>query len=144
MPLTFTSGNTLTFTLGSSGAKGDTGAPGTALSLIELEAGENIGTYKVVYSTGGLAYLADNSTSSHLGKIVGVTTESELSGEDITIQAYGPLEDATWTWSDGPIYLGSNGALTQTAPTSGFVLEVGRALTLIKFLVNPKIPFIFV
>ena len=38
--------------------------------------------------------------------------------------------DLFWNWTKGPVFLGTNGMLTQTAPTSGAVaVQIGRAIT---------------
>jgi hypothetical protein len=40
------------------------------------------------------------------------------------------MTDSNWSWTKGTIYLGTNGQLTQTAPSGGaFVVHIARALT---------------
>jgi hypothetical protein len=40
------------------------------------------------------------------------------------------MTELSWTWTPGePIFLGNNGMLTQTPPSSGFAIELGTAIS---------------
>lgn len=64
-------------------------------------------------------------------------------GGQVTVQTYGPMEEPSWTWTpDAPIFVGLAGALTQTRPTSGFVLEIATALSATMIFIDPKPPIV--
>ena len=69
---------------------------------------------------------ADNTNPAHLGKILGISESAADAGSLLTVCSFGELIESSWTWTlDGPIYLTTNGQLTQTAPTTGFLCAVG-------------------
>jgi hypothetical protein len=77
---------------------------------------------------GTLAYV-DNATSGDIGLCVGITITAASSGASINYQANGPIIYGGWSWVEGPIFVGLNGQLTQTPPTSGFIQRVATALS---------------
>jgi len=80
----------------------------------------------VVLDAAGEAIYADRSILSHRDKVLGVTTGAASAGADATIRTYGELTEPSWSWTlDEPVFLGLTGLLTQTVPTSGFVLRIG-------------------
>jgi uncharacterized protein YgbK (DUF1537 family) len=97
---------------------------------VSLTAGENLSALRAVTSNaGGQAVYASNDTLAN-AQVVGITSNAASAGTGVTIKTSGILTDANWTWTKGTVYLGTNGALTQSAPTSGaIVVHVGRALT---------------
>lgn len=126
------------FFVGPKGDKGDTGDAGGSLML---PAGEAINaTIPVVTDTLGRAIKASNLNPAHIGRVFGMTTSAALVGEAVNIVPIGMLENLTWTFSEGPIFLG-DGQLTQTAPTSGFLQIIGTALSATKISVNIQQPF---
>lgn len=97
---------------------------------ITRTAGENLSALRVVtLDANGDAVYATNATAN--GSVVlGVTITAANSGTAVGIRAYGLLDDNAFNFTKGPIFLGTNGTLTQTAPTGGAVIvHVARALT---------------
>ena len=87
---------------------------------------------KIVKDTGsGSVAYADNNTAGDENRILGITQQGQNSGGTLLIQTGGPIESDIWSWTpDEPIFLGSNGNLTQTPPSGvEFTLIVGFALT---------------
>lgn len=74
--------------------------------------------------------------------VLGITTNAANYGEPIGVQYTGELQDSGWSWNAGPIYCGINGTLTQTIPTSGFILVLGTAINSTTILINIKQPLI--
>lgn len=72
----------------------------------------------------GVYYLDPQVRVDALG-MVGITLESGTPGQTIQIQAGGSLEDTGWNWSQGLVFAGPNGTLTQTPPTTGWEIVVG-------------------
>jgi hypothetical protein len=53
------------------------------------------------------------------------------------------MTEAGWAWTIGsPVYLSANGTLSHTAPSSGFALVIGFALTATKIFIDIKQPII--
>lgn len=99
-----------------------------------------IGGQRVVYFTDSSINYADSSDLSQISKAFGLTLQATSLGF-IEVLTFGEVSDPSWNWSDGKVYLGSSGLLTQTLPTSGFLLEVGKALSATKLFVNPQLTF---
>jgi hypothetical protein len=127
---------------GPEGPPGPKGDPGTADITLTYNAGETLGGHRVVRIESGLVYYADNTTLAHAGKVIGITTGAVVSGSSTTIQVAGELEESTWSWSPGPVYLSTNGLLTQTPPATGFLQKIGTAITSTKILIRVIDPVI--
>lgn len=92
---------------------------GTALSALRA----------VTLNNSSQAVYATNTTLAN-AQVLGVTVTAANSGSPVQVRTIGIMTDNSWNWTKGPIYLGSNGALTQIAPTGGLVVaQIGRALS---------------
>lgn len=112
-------------TQGPEGPQGPAGAGGA--SSFSKTAGGSITIYKMlaVQNTGDVVH-ADKDTASDEDRLVGIALGNATIGNPVNVQNTGEVTNALWAWSVGaPIYLGVNGSLTQTKPTSGFVLRIG-------------------
>ena len=83
---------------------------------------------------------------SHVGKadvdasnVMGISTGSALAAQSVSIQPSGEMQESSWNWSPGPVWLGDNGLLTQTLPTSGLLVRIGIATAPTKLNVNPQV-----
>jgi hypothetical protein len=119
----------LEVTVASPGPQGPPGPSGTSSQSVNYPAGETLGGHRAVVIANGEAFYADKDTPSHAGQVVGVTTGAASAGNDVNIQFGGELEEPSWNWSPGPIYVDTNGQLTQTRPSSGWIMNIGVALT---------------
>lgn len=97
---------------------------------VSLTAGENLSALRAVTSNAsGQAVYASNNTLAN-AQVIGITSNAASSGGGVTIKTSGIMTDSNWAWTKGTVFLGTNGTLTQSAPTSGaIVVHVGRALT---------------
>ena len=97
---------------------------------LSLNAGEALSALRAVTSdSNGDAVYASNDTLAN-SQVIGVTETAASSGASVAIRTSGLMTDASWSWTKGTVYLGTNGALTQTVPTGGaFIVHVARALT---------------
>lgn len=104
-------------------------------------AGEALpGVTPVMAGDDGLFYVADMDDPDQAESFVGFTDRDYSAGTEATVQFTGAIENEDWTWDpQGRIYLGSDGALTQTKPTSGRILTVGFALTATMLLIAPEL-----
>ena len=107
------------------GGQGPPGPPGAAGGTMDLVAGIDLSGHRVVATdaNGQLAY-----SSGLYG--VGITQGASMAGDVATIRYGGMMDEPTWTWiPDQPIFQTGAGYLTQTPPSSGFVRQVGVALS---------------
>lgn len=87
---------------------------------------------------GGVIVPADNETADHSGKIRGLAIEAAAGGATFKLQTYGPYRWPGGTFTAGlPIYIGTNGALTQVRPTNGRAWKFGHADAATKIFINP-------
>lgn len=103
-------------------------------------AGQALSALRAVYADGDVYYAnhADLATIN----VVGITTNAASPGDTVTVQTSGALSDGSWSWTPGPIYVGSNGALTQIAPVVGYLMEVARAVSATDIVINLQQPII--
>lgn len=100
-------------------------------------AGQNLSALRAVTSNAlGEAVYASNDTIAN-AQVIGVTYTSANAGSVVTVITSGLFTDPIWNWTKGPVFLGTNGTLTQTAPTGGAILVyVGKALTATQILID--------
>lgn len=108
-------------------------------------AGETLSGHKAVILSGvNTVSYAHNQTLSHSHRVIGVTRGAATSGGDIFVARSGEdITEGSWNWSAGSvIYVGANGALTQTPPTSPavFSLIIGYAVTATSMHVQVREP----
>lgn len=103
--------------------RGPRGDPGGGVQRVASEA---VGGHRVVRGlASGEVALASASDASHVATLLGVTTGAAAAGGTLSITLIGDIEEGSWNWSPGPVYLGESGVLTQTAPTTGHLVQVG-------------------
>jgi len=113
------------------GQEGPPGPPGPAGdgSTITKIASTSIGGHRVVIASGSSgAAIADKDTPDHMHRVIGITKGAANSGSQVEIAGAGEMTEPSWSWSVGPVWLGSNGLMTQTPPTTGFLLMIGTAI----------------
>ena len=129
-------------TIGSKGLKGDQGVPGIPVG-VSFIAGEALGGHRVVIVDGssGLLFYADSSNINHANKIVGMTDGAVIQGDPANVVIYGEVAEPTWNWTlDIPIWIGSNGLLTQSSPSVGFSRIIGFPVLPTKIFVELREP----
>lgn len=107
---------------------GEEGPPGPAGgATTTLIAGAALSGHRLVTKQAdGTAVYADQSTVG--AKPLWLTLTAASIGAELTVQSAGVVDEPSWAWSVGPLYLGANGVLTQTLPTApAYLVEVGYA-----------------
>jgi len=108
--------------------------------------GAAIGGGRVVrYVDGEHVAIASADSLGDLEWMAGVTLNAVSAAEqEIQLRRLGEIADSGWTWTPGaPIYLSTNGVLTQTYSSSwAFVLVVGTALSPTSIVVDFRFPII--
>ena len=112
-------------------------------NIITVTAGASLGGHRAVVIDSGVAQYADSTTTGNATRVVGLTKGAITSGTSGEVQTYGELVEPSFAWTPGePIYLGTNGQLTQTVPTSGFILQVAIAITATKIFIKQREPIL--
>lgn len=120
------------------------GAAGSDERYVSRIAGHDISGHMALRldSDGEFIY-CDSSNVAHANTLIGVSTGAATTGASCQAQRFGLLTEPTWTWTPGnSVFVGTAGVLTQTAPTSGFVCEVGYAVSATILYIDPKPSFI--
>lgn len=88
-----------------------------------------VSAIKAIYKTiNGIAHGEDN-TSYDEASIIGISITGATNGNLVKYQIDGRLEDSSFNFPlNDPLYLGSNGSITNTAPTTGHRTRLGTSL----------------
>jgi hypothetical protein len=108
--------------------------------LVTYVAGTALSGHRVVViHPDNKAYYADHDIMDDVPRVMGITTQAASENNPIGILVFGEMIEPSWNWQEGKaIFLGSNGVLTQTPPTTGFLMEVAFAVTPQKIMVEIK------
>lgn len=118
------------------------GGSGSAISQSVLAA-EAIGGHLAVFAGPSGVSRASSSVVSQALKILGITSGAVSSGGYADVISAGLITEPSWNWTPGSaLFLGLNGALTQTAPTAGFILQMGVAISATSINLDIKQPII--
>lgn len=114
------------------GTQGPPGPPGN--SNVSYTAGVALGGHRaVVLDASENAIYADHTNLAHADKVIGITTGAVTAGDAASIQTEAEITEPSWSWTlDQPIFLGATGLLTQTPPSSGFLLVMGFPISATK------------
>lgn len=96
----------------------------------------------VAVDAAGLLIQADCTNPAHRGAVLGLLANAYSPGDQAVVQTAFTLEHSGWTWSPGPVFVGTAGQLTQTLPVGAvFSQVVAHALspTLVLVDVQPQI-----
>ena len=125
--------------------RGPPGPPGppSPFSGVTMIASTSISIHTAVMpdGTGGVVY-ADQQDVLTVGRLMGIASSSASVGEDVIVIVTGEVDEPTWTWSPGEVYLSTDGTLTQTPPTTGYLQVIGVALTPTRLTVGIQLPIL--
>lgn len=96
----------------------------------------------VALNDSGRLIYADSSIADHAFRVQGILETAISAGYAIAPLSDGSISDGSWNWAIGiPVFLGTDGILTQTAPESGFILQVATVenATSLSFEIQPPI-----
>jgi len=115
---------------GAQGLPGPPGPPGGGGDqYVTRTAGQTISANRVLYDRAGLVYPLGQADAENIYAILGLAVSAGQTGAQISVQRSGTVTDSGWFWAYGRVYLGANGQLTQTPPSSGFSVLIGFAAT---------------
>ena len=102
-------------------------AGGDGSAFIRI-AGEPISALRAVYELhNGAVHPLSADDDDHIDLLAGITLTSASSGAEVTVQRAGPLDATGLNLQPGRVWLGMDGALTQTPPETGFDTLLGYA-----------------
>jgi len=100
-------------------------------------AGGPVGAFKLVTSLLKRIYHADNTNELHEKQVLGLSLNSGNNDDIINIIIIGLVVNQYWNWIiDAPLFLSSNGDLTSVKPVTGFVLQIGHAISATEVWIN--------
>lgn len=134
-----TSGVQVTTTLAVVGPQGPKGDPGDAADIPTFEAGENLSAKRAIRVENDLAYYADGSNAAHAGQALGISVGAVSAGDTVTVRMTGMITEPTWTLTEGPVFVGANGQLTQSLVGLAFVQQIGVAVSATQININPQL-----
>lgn len=114
----------------SAGPQGIPGPPGPASGTgdVQYTTTTSISGHRMVtiQSPGSISY-ADCTILSHAFKVAGITVNAASPGGSVVVKSSGEITEPSWNWDVNlPVYLGSNGLLTQIEPVvRSFLMIVG-------------------
>lgn len=126
---------------GPAGIQGQPG-PAAGTSFTRPAAANVSGGKAVTLNAAGECLHANGANALMANSVVGISLNGGAAGADITIITIGgEIEETVWNWqANKPVFLGTDGALTQTAPTSGYLLVVGVAVGPTRMVVKIQQP----
>lgn len=125
---------------------GQRGRPGVGIpgppggTVLQRKAGEVISALRAVYELDGSVFYLDPEDSGHVDLLLGIAITSAPSGQLLNVQRAGVLDDLSWRWAPGPVWLGPLGSLTQSPPTAGYDLLIGSAVSATRINLNLQDP----
>lgn len=135
--------------VGPQGPPGPQGPAGSGAAVEYLSAQALSAHRAVAVQDDGTVDYADNATPGDLNRLFGISlTATSAPGETLSVIHEGTVSEVTWSWTMGePIYIGANGLLTQTAPTSPsayFLCRFAYPTTPTSLYVDPKQPLVLI
>lgn len=127
----------LVVTMGDQGPPGIPGAPGPEVgAAVQRQAGETLSALRAVYELDGQVLYLDYRDAAHIDLLLGITLTAADADAPVNVQHSGPIDDSGWNWTPGRIWLGIDGALTQTPPADGHDVLLGAAVSATRITLN--------
>jgi len=83
-------------------------------------------------------YHPDSNDITFRNRIAGIVLEDIQTGHTAKIATSGLVENINWSFTPNSILFLNVKSISQTAPTVGFIQEIGRAITNTKILIDIK------
>lgn len=133
--------------VGAQGPVGPQGPPGAGNEAVNAQyiAAEALGGHRVIVTNeDGEAVYADNTNEDHATMATKITTGAAILGDEVQAQLVGQMTELSWNWTPrASLYVGSNGMLTETPPSSpavfSKVVAVAETATRILIVQEPPI-----
>jgi hypothetical protein len=110
------------------GTQGPAGAGAVAPGFESIAAVALSALHVVYRAADGLRYASSDAPIT-AAQAVGILPSAINANAVGFVQTGDEITDASWSWSLGSVWLGINGALTQTPVSSGAQVEIGIAIS---------------
>lgn len=111
------------------GPPGPQGIPGPVGSQFSVTAAVPLGGHRVIALNADRKGVYADQADVLATTVVGFSASAAVVGDGVMLVQSGPLEyPAGGLTPEQPVFLGSDGLITQTPPSSGWLLRVGTAL----------------
>ena len=130
-------------TVGPVGPPGPPGPKGDSGNIITSVAGEPLGSSRLVVksSTDSKLYYADVNNPDHAYGVFGITRTSALVDQEVQVFISGEIEEVAWNWRQNePVFMGTNGYLTQDLIPADYFVTVGFAINPRKIFLRIDLP----
>ena len=98
--------------------------PGSSANFEVYEAGQNLSSGRVVIIDNLQAWYFQNTNAAHVGRAYGVTKTSATTGNDVTIQVQGVIQDAAFNFTaDRIVWVGADGEIYDAQPVGGVIIQ---------------------
>ncbi|WP_157234706.1 hypothetical protein [Methylosinus sp. LW4] len=123
------------------GPAGPQGEPGTGSAIVLTAAAMIPGHRAIMLDANGHAALADTSSPTFV--FAGISTTGANAGGQVNVAQSGLIEEATWSFEPlSPVFISTDGLLTQTPPTNGISQIIAVAQSPTSLLILPQTPII--
>lgn len=108
--------------IGAQGPRGEPGLPGG--SSVEVTAGQNLSSGRVVIVDAGKAWYFQNTDAAHHGRAYGITTTSGTTNGTVTVAISGIIEDSAFSFAaDTVLWVGADGEIFNAQPVTGVIFQ---------------------
>ena len=123
-------------------AQGPPGPPGpSGVVIYTRQSTGALSAMRVVWEDdAGAVSALDSADEDHIDLLCGLTLTATSDAGQVTVQRTGAVDDLAWNWTPGRVYLGADGALTQSPPSAGFDVLVGVAVSPTRLILNFQDP----
>jgi len=126
--------------VGDQGIQGIQGPIGPSGDISIVTSNVPISGHRVVVTIGnGLVEYASNENFYHQFSLLGVTENASAIGEEISVKLYGGISDPSFSFIQGPIFLGNDGMMIQAPPSLSpavFSIIIGYAIDANNIYIN--------
>lgn len=125
------------------GPPGPQGLPGNSSGLFVAKAAVNLSGHRVVLLNADrkLEY-ASNAREADMDRVIGITNGAAEANMDCPVVSSGEMVEPSWSWNVTlPVYLGTDGTLTQVppeAPGAKFCMVVGFPISSTSIFIKPR------
>lgn len=110
-------------------------------NLVNFTAGATIFGHRVVCLDGTSVRHPLLSNTLDAERVVGISIQSVSSGSQVAVAAFGPVSESSWAWPGGAtLFVGDNGVLTTTPPTTGWIVSIARVASATSIIVDIQTP----
>ena len=124
---------------GPPGVAGADGTPGSGgVEYVAVNSAQALSGHKAVrLSATGAVYASNDDDLNSLSICIGITQGSSILNAISNIQTAGSMIELGWNWDINlPLYLGTNGNLTQTPPVTGYTKEIATVISTTEILIR--------